>query len=200
MAGGVSLAATDGALGQTTDVQVTCPAGRFIGERNDGVASFRGIRYGRAPRFRAPVAEPPVREIVRALAYGPVCPQNGKRRPQSEDCLVLNVWTPEPRAGARLPVMVYIHGGGYAFGSGGDAVTDGRHLARRGVVVVTLNHRLNALGYLYLARLSGAFPTAAMPVSSISCSPCAGYAKISLRSGATPHASPRLAIRVAGAR
>ncbi|TRW16813.1 carboxylesterase/lipase family protein [Glacieibacterium frigidum] len=142
----------------SAEPQVACPAGRFIGATVDGVTRFLGIRYGRAARFRAPVAEPVAREPVRALEYGPVCPQRGKRRPQSEDCLVLNVWTPDARAGARLPVMVYIHGGAYAFGSGGDPVSDGRHLAARGVVVVTLNHRLNALGYLYLARLSPDYP------------------------------------------
>lgn len=158
LASGASLAVTGAAFGHTAEIQVTCAAGRFIGERADGITRFCGIRYGRALRFQAPIAELPRREAVRALAYGPVCPQQGKRRPQSENCLVLNVWTPEPHGGARLPVMVYIHGGGYAFGSGGDAITDGRHLARRGVVVVTLNHRLNALGYLYLARLSAAFP------------------------------------------
>lgn len=138
--------------------KVACPAGLFVGERVGGVARFLGIRYGRAARFKAPRAEPAAREAVRALDYGPVCPQRGKRRPQSEDCLVLNIWTPDARADTRLPVMVYVHGGGYAFGSGGDPVSDGRHLAARGVVVVTLNHRLNALGYLYLARLSADHP------------------------------------------
>ena len=158
LAGGVLLPAGWGAFAQGSEALVACPAGRFIGKRIDGIASFSGIRYGRAPRFLAPIATPPAKETVRALEYGPVCPQASNRRPQSEDCLVLNVWTPDARRGARLPVMVYIHGGGYAFGSGGDAITDGRHLARRDVVVVTLNHRLNALGYLYLARLSSRFP------------------------------------------
>lgn len=158
LASGVSLGAAGTVFGQTAEALVACPAGRFVGEKGDGITCFRGIRYGRAPRFQAPIAESPARETVRALAYGSVCPQNGRRGLQSEDCLVLNVWTPEPRAGAKLPVMVYIHGGGYAFGSGGDPVSDGRHLARRGVVVVTLNHRLNALGYLYLARMSAQFP------------------------------------------
>ena len=138
---------------------VACAAGRFLGERlDDGVARFLGIRYGRGERFRDAVAEAPARDSVRAVAFGPACPQRGKRRPQSEDCLFLNVWTPAPRAGAGLPVMLYVHGGGYAFGSVADPVNDGRHLAVRGVVVVTVNHRLNALGYLYLARLDARFP------------------------------------------
>ena len=157
LAGGVGMAATGAAFGQNAEARVSCPAGRFVGERIDGIDCFLGIRYGRAARFQPPVAEAPGRDPVYAVKLGPVCPQRGKRRPQSEDCLVLNVWTPDANPGARLPVMVYIHGGAYAFGSGGDPVSDGRHLAARGVVVVTLNHRLNALGYLYLGRLSAAF-------------------------------------------
>ncbi|MHA6723957.1 carboxylesterase/lipase family protein [Sphingomonas sp. RS2018] len=158
LAGGLSLATAGAAFGRTCEARVTSPAGRFVGQASDGVASFRGIRYGRAGRFKAPVAQPPARDPISAVGFGPVCPQRSKRGLQSEDCLVLNVWTPDARVGAKLPVMVYIHGGAYAFGSGGDPITDGQHLARRGVVVVTLNHRLNALGYLYLARLSPDYP------------------------------------------
>jgi para-nitrobenzyl esterase len=73
----------------------------------------------------------------------------------SEDCLVLNVWTPAVGAGKR-PVMVWLHGGGFAVGSGSHASYDGAHLARRGdVVVVTINHRLNVFGYLYLGEIGG---------------------------------------------
>ncbi|HEU0043967.1 carboxylesterase/lipase family protein [Sphingomonas sp.] len=159
MAGATALVAAGAAFGRTGAAEVACPAGRFAGERLDnGVTRFLGIRYGRAERFRAPTAEPQARDVQPARAFGPVCPQRGKRQPQSEDCLFLNIWTPEARSGARLPVMVYIHGGAYAFGSGSDPVSDGRHLAGREVVVVTINHRLNALGYLYLARLDPRFP------------------------------------------
>ena len=140
------------------DPLVTCRAGRFQGRRQDSVASFRGIRYGQARRFAAPVAAPLVRETVRATEPGPACPQHGKRRPQAEDCLFLNLWTPAPDARVRLPVFVWIHGGGYAYGSANDPITDGRELAAAGdVVVVTVNHRLNALGYLYLARFDPRF-------------------------------------------
>jgi para-nitrobenzyl esterase len=91
-----------------------------------------------------------------AIAYGPACPQRGlDAEPQSEDCLFLNVWT--PAIGGRRPVLVYIHGGAYNTGSGSSAVTDGARLATHGdIVVVTLNHRLNAFGYCYLA--SRGFP------------------------------------------
>jgi para-nitrobenzyl esterase len=75
--------------------------------------------------------------------------------PQGEDCLVLNVWTPALDS-AKRPVMVWLHGGGYAVGSGSDALFDGTRLVNRGdVVVVTINHRLNVLGHLYLGEIAG---------------------------------------------
>lgn len=138
--------------------EVACPAGRFAGERVNGVTRFRGIRYGRAERFRRAAAIPPSRDPVRATAFGPACPQRGKYRPQSEDCLFLNIWTPAADAGAALPVMVYVHGGAYANGSVTDPENDGESLAGKGVVLVTVNHRLNALGYLYLAPFDPRFP------------------------------------------
>ena len=134
--------------------------GRVIGSIENGLHVFRGIRYGRAERFRAPKSPPVSREPVEALAFGPSAPQRGDRyKPQSEDCLFLNVWTPDALKGGNRPVLVYFHGGAYATGSVADPLNDGRHLASRGdVVVVTVNHRLNALGYLYLARLDPRFP------------------------------------------
>ena len=120
-----------------------------------GVQAFLGIRYGRAERFRAPrsVSDPPLG------AYGPSSPQQG--RPGlavSEDCLFLNVWTPR-RDGRRRPVMVYFHGGAYSTGTPVSPMLDGTRLAGRGdVVVVTVAHRLNVFGYLYLARLDPRFP------------------------------------------
>jgi len=85
------------------------------------------------------------------LEYGPASPQPAGDEPTSEDCLFLNVWTPGIADGGRRPVMVYIHGGAYSTGSGSDPLYDGTRLCRRGdVVVVTVNHRLNAFGYLYL--------------------------------------------------
>lgn len=158
LAGAAAMVAAGPALSESRPPTVHCGAGRFSGERlGSGTARFLGIRYGRAPRFQAPVPEPRGREPIRAVAFAPVCPQLGKRRPQSEDCLFLNIWTPDTHPDARLPVMVYIHGGAYAFGSATDAVNDGAGLAEHGVVVVTVNHRLNAFGYLYLARLDPRF-------------------------------------------
>ena len=133
--------------------------GPLRGSIEGGIQMFRGIRYGTAERFRAPTPPAPSRAPLTALSFGPSAPQRGdKYHPQSEDCLFLNIWTPEALRGARRPVMVYFHGGAYASGSVADPVNDGRHLAARDVVVVTVNHRLNALGYLYLARIDPRFP------------------------------------------
>jgi para-nitrobenzyl esterase len=89
--------------------------------------------------------------------YGPAAPQDGTDEKISEDCLFLNVWTPGLEREAKRPVMFYIHGGAYAHGSGASPLYDGGELCRHGdVVVVTVNHRLNAFGYLYLQRLAGA--------------------------------------------
>jgi para-nitrobenzyl esterase len=108
-----------------------------------------------------------------ATAFGPICPQAGAvadqalsdqrtigalpALPQSEDCLVLNIWTPGVSDGARRPVMVWLHGRGYAAGAGSEAWYDGTALSKRGdVVVITINHRLNVFGYLHLADVGGA--------------------------------------------
>lgn len=120
-------------------------------EARPGALRFAGIRYARAERFSAPVAVARAEQTADA-SFGPSCPQQGGRyQPQSEDCLFLNVWMPQTRAARRRPVMLYIHGGAYSAGSVADPLNDGAILAQRGdVVVVTVNHRLNVLGYLYL--------------------------------------------------
>lgn len=133
--------------------------GRIRGSIEQGVQTFLGIPYGISERFRAPRPALPSRNIVEARTFAPSAPQrSGKYGRQSEDCLFLNIWTPDARPGAHLPVMVYFHGGAYSTGSVADPLNDGRHLAAKGVVVITVNHRLNALGYLYLARLDPRFP------------------------------------------
>ncbi|SES14348.1 para-nitrobenzyl esterase [Sphingobium sp. YR768] len=142
------------------DPVVATRNGRIGGTREGGLHVFRGVRYGQdtAPRrFRAPVAPEPWRDVVPATRFAPSCPQKGKQAITSEDCLFLNIWTPGLEPTARRPVMLYIHGGAYSNGSVVDPLNDGRHLAGCDVVVVTVNHRLNALGYLYLARLDPRF-------------------------------------------
>lgn len=133
-------------------------AGRYRGLREDGVCAFKGIRYGRAQRFARAVAEPFEGPLLEATRFGPVCPQRGMAdAPQSEDCLFLNVWTPETAgktASARRAVMVYFHGGAYSNGSVTDPLTHGAKLAAGGdVVVVTVNHRIGPLGYAWLKPL-----------------------------------------------
>ena len=148
---GLALALDSPAHAQAAAVAHTAH-GRVRGARARDALSFKGIRYG-APtlRFQAPSHPQTWRGVRDALTYGSACPQRGlDAEPQSEDCLFLNVWTPS--LSGRRPVLVYIHGGAYNTGSGSSAVTDGARLATHGnVVVVTLNHRLNAFGYCYLA-------------------------------------------------
>jgi para-nitrobenzyl esterase len=156
------------------DVQnaiVETSRGRLRGVISGGIRTFKGIPYG-APtdglnRFTQAKPAVPWSGIRDAFAYGPMCPQEVRPRPSfasswavstpmSEDCLVLNIWTPALRDHHKRPVMVWFHGGGFSTGSGGNPVYDGNNLARKGdVVVVTLNHRLNIFGHLYLARLGG---------------------------------------------
>lgn len=126
--------------------------GRVRGAQTHGALEFKGIRYGApARRFRAPERPRSWSGVRDALTFGPACPQRGPAgESQSEDCLFLNVWTPS--LNGRRPVLVYIHGGAYNTGSGSSAVTNGARLAEFGdVVVLTLNHRINAFGYCYLA-------------------------------------------------
>ena len=154
-----SLPAALAAPGPRDDTQVLARVrgGRVRGQREQGVLVFRGLRYGAdtaAYRFQPPRREAAWRGIADALEFGAAAPQGGSEGPGSEDCLFLNVWTPALDARARRPVLVYIHGGGFNNGSGSDPLYDGSALCRRGdVVVVTLNHRLNTFGYLYLGAL-----------------------------------------------
>jgi para-nitrobenzyl esterase len=132
--------------------------GRVRGSSEQGVLVFKGVRYGADTsrrRFQRALPPDPWKGIADATRYGAAAPQTKAEEQTSEDCLFLNIWTPALDAGER-PVMVYLHGGAHAHGSGSDPLYDGSHLVRRGdVVVVTLNHRLAALGYAYLAQLGG---------------------------------------------
>jgi para-nitrobenzyl esterase len=153
------------AFAAPASVVVRTKAGRVRGLREGGLSVFRGLRYGQdsaARRFQAPLPPVPWSGIADATRFAPSCPQQGRQEPESEDCLFLNIWTPglEPGGGSKTgrPVMLYIHGGAYSNGSVVDPLNFGDRLAARGdVVVVTVNHRLNALGYLYLARLDPRF-------------------------------------------
>jgi para-nitrobenzyl esterase len=159
LAGTGSMLLASPAAAASRDPIVPTTLGRIRGRREGEVLAFLGIRYGTARRFEAPVAAAPSRATTERVEFGPSCPQRGSRyAPLSEDCLYLNVWTTEARVGRRRPVMVYFHGGAYSTGSVADPLNDGRHLARsEDLVVVTVNHRLNAFGYLHLAELDPAF-------------------------------------------
>ena len=132
---------------------------------SDGILVFKGIPYARPPvgelRFKPPQPPKPWSDTFKAVMFGPVAPQtknqigSASTEEQSEDCLSLNVWTPGVDDKHR-PVMVWIHGGGFTNGSGSDEWYEGSTFSERGnVVVVTLNYRLGALGFLYLAGVGG---------------------------------------------
>lgn len=143
-------------------------SGKVAGYVEEGIYIYKGIPYAKAERFMPPVAPDKWEGIRSSRAYGPTCPQ-GKRMGwysdeqafafhwddgyPDENCLRVNVWTPGLNDGKKRPVMVWLHGGGYSAGSGQELPSyDGANLAKKGdVVVVTLNHRLNVLGFLDLS-------------------------------------------------
>ena len=137
-------------------IDVLVADGRLIGdERPDGTHAYLGIRYASAPRFAPAQAEKPWSGVREARSHGAICPQEpgliesamgGSLPPMAEDCLSLSVHTPgDGRTG--LPVLVWVHGGGFVNGSGSSPWYDGSALARRGVVVVSINYRLGVFGF-----------------------------------------------------
>lgn len=153
-----------GAIVETT-------AGRIRGLQLDRVQAFKGVPYGASTagprRFQPPLPAAPWTGVRDTFTLGPRSPQGrasyvaewqpltGTEAP-GEECLHLNVWTPSATTGGARPVMVWLHGGGYTGGSPGAIPYDGANLARRhDVVVVSITHRVNAFGFLYLAELGG---------------------------------------------
>ena len=130
-------------------------SGTVRGRSENGLAVFRGMPFARPPvgelRLAAPEPVEPWDGVREAVAFGPPPPQSSvmgaPAAPDNDgDWLTVNVWSPDLGA-ARLPVMVWIHGGGYVYGCSGDPLFDGATLARDGVVVVTFNYRLSAEGF-----------------------------------------------------
>jgi para-nitrobenzyl esterase len=158
---------------------VETTVGKVRGSSSEGLYSFKGIPYGATTagknRFMPPMKPEPWTGERDALEYGHSAPQtipsapsilapmdflvsseNPKGIAEGEDCLVLNVWTPGVKDNGKRPVMVWLHGGAFTSGSGSAPLYNGANLARRGnVVVVTVNHRLGALGYTYLRHALG---------------------------------------------
>lgn len=133
-------------------------SGLIEGVERDGVRAFKGIPFAAPPigplRWRAPAPPAPWSGIRQADTFSPICmqpgayPDDAPPEPMSEDCLCLNIWAPADASGERLPVMVWIYGGGLLNGTASTPLYEGDALARRGVIVVTFNYRLGAFGFL----------------------------------------------------
>ena len=154
--------------------------GQVRGTVDDGILTFRGIRYGAdtaTTRFAAPAEPDAWTGVADATSFGNSCPQTPTGNPGGlftswapvpapaldEDCLFLNVWTPALADGGERPVMVWFHGGGFSSGNGSSNAYEGVNLAKRGdVVVVTVNHRLNVFGYLALGHYGDGFEDSAV--------------------------------------
>lgn len=167
-AGEASTENTNEVIADSTSIIASVKQGKIAGYQTAGVTVFKGVPYAKAARFMPPTAPDAWTGIRSCRAYGPTCPQevrtgwqndeaafafNWNDGFQTEDCLRLNIWTKEPGKNKKLPVMVWLHGGGFAAGSGQELPSyDGTNLAKRGdVVVISINHRLNVLGFLDLS-------------------------------------------------
>ena len=149
---------------------VRTATGPVEGLREGDLSVFKGIPYAQAPvgqnRWQPPVPAKPWAEVLEATDFGPACVQPTPRIQSvysqdigrtSEDCLSLNVWSPD--TSARAPVIVWIHGGALVSGSSKEPLYDGTAWAEKGVVVVSINYRLGVLGYLAHPGLSAESPT-----------------------------------------
>jgi para-nitrobenzyl esterase len=161
MASGTLTALLNRSAWAEASTTVEVEQGRLRGIRANGLSVFKGIPYGGSVeaggRFLEAPPLAPWTGVRSASDYGPPSIQHNTdysiwidRKPSAENCLYLNIWTPQ--ISGKRPVMFWIHGGGYSSGSGGLPIYDGAMLAKKGdVVVVTVNHRLNIFGYLHLA-------------------------------------------------
>lgn len=152
-----------GELAATVPIKVETGLLTGISGRDASIAVYKGIPYAAPPvgdlRWRAPAAAAPWSGTRKADAFGHACPQPGgemaRGMEQSEDCLTLNVWSgAKPGSAEKRPVYVWIYGGGFIGGTGASPEFDGESLARKGVIVVTFNYRVGALGFLSTPELS----------------------------------------------
>jgi para-nitrobenzyl esterase len=143
-------------------------SGLVQGANEQGVRVYKGIPFAAPPvgdlRWRDPQPVAPWAGVRDAQSFAPICPQMGdslpgaSSEPKSEDCLYLNLWAPAATHKAKLPVMVWIYGGGWTNGSASIPNYWGNGLAKRGVILVTIAYRLGALGFFSLPELSAESP------------------------------------------
>jgi para-nitrobenzyl esterase len=156
----LALLPVDAALADITQAKVT--GGAVSGTAENGISMFKGIPFAAPPvgdlRWKAPAPVKPWSGVMKADAFAKACMQapntQGNTAPVSEDCLYLNVWTPAKSVGEKLPVIVWIHGGGFVGGSTSIGLYDGSGYARKGVVFVSLAYRLGPYGYMAHPELS----------------------------------------------
>lgn len=150
---------------QDRELRVNVDTGALAGKLQGPVRTFLGIPYAAPPigelRWKPPIAPPKWSGVRNTTEFGARCMQGAiyddmvfRDAGISEDCLTLNVWTAARGAGAKLPVMVWIHGGGFMAGASSEPRQDGQFLARRGVVVVSMNYRLGVFGFFALPELA----------------------------------------------
>ena len=155
--------------GAVSAASVRTQSGLIEGIEESGSVVFKGIPFAAAPvgprRWRAPEPPAPWSGVKSADRFSPIClqpgayPENAPPEPMNEDCLYLNIWTPAHASSqAKLPVMVWIYGGGLLNGTGSTPLYAGDALSRRGVIIVTFNYRLGALGFLAHPDLSSESP------------------------------------------
>jgi para-nitrobenzyl esterase len=141
---------------------IVTEAGKVEGTQENGFKSFKGIPFAAPPvgelRWKDPQPVEPWEGILKADTFACGCSQAQNLRPQSEDCLYLNIWTPANFAGEKLPVMVWIHGGGFSAGAPLEATYYGEKLTQKGVIYVSIAYRLGQLGFLAHPELSAESP------------------------------------------
>lgn len=166
-------------IGEKVMQPITIPCGQILGTKGkvSGVIAYKGIRYATAGRFEYPVEVTSWEGVYEATEYGNCCYQprsfydeekvpekafyynefrKGETYTYSEDCLFLNIWVPENATkDSKLPVLFYIHGGGFTGGCGHEKHFDGPIWPKKGVIAVTINYRLGPLGFLCLPELAG---------------------------------------------
>jgi len=149
--------------------EVKVDSGRLKGVTQNGVLSYKGVPFAAPPvgdlRWRPPQHVKPWTDVRAAVEYGPDCMQQpfpGDAAPlgvpPAEDCLYLNVWEPAGSTGRRLPVMVWIYGGGFVNGGSSPAVYDGSQFAKRGIVFVSFNYRVGRFGFFAFPSLTKEYP------------------------------------------